>query len=193
MIRRLALAALGGLSLLLVAMAAVAWRGLRERPRPADLIVVMGSRLDRAGRPRPGLQSRLRCALEVWHAQLAPVVMVSGGPEPAGNQAPAMAAWLEAHGVPARAVVVDPDGWNTWRTAIHARRWLRDHGATRVLVVSQFYHLPRCRLAFARLGVGAVSLASPRAWEGWDLPALAREVPALVKYALRPLPRGGAA
>jgi len=190
--RVLALLALAGLGVLLAAMACIAALGLRERPRPADLIVVLGSRLYDDGRPKPGLESRLRRALEMWRAHEAPVVMVSGGPETGGNQAPAMAAWLEAHGVPARAIVVDPDGWNTWLTALHVRRWLRDHDARRVLAVSQFYHLPRCRLAFARLGVREVSLTAPRWWEPWDVLALAREVPAMVKYALRPLPRGDA-
>jgi uncharacterized SAM-binding protein YcdF (DUF218 family) len=186
-----AFVALAGLAL--AAMAAVAWLGLRQRPRPADLIVVLGAELKPDRTPSARLVARLQCGREAWGAGLAPAIMVSGGPERGTNEAPVMAAWLAAHGVPAPAIVVDPAGANTWLTAIHARAWLTAHGARRALVVSQYFHLPRCRLAFARLGVSQVSAAAPRWYEARDLFALAREVPALVKYALRPLPRDDAA
>lgn len=188
-----AIVVLAGLALALAAMAAVAWLGLRQRPRPADLIVVLGAELKPDRTPTARLVARLQRAREAWNAGLAPAIMVSGGPERGTNEAPVMAAWLVAHGVPAQAIVVDAAGVNTWLTAIHARAWLAAHGARRALVVSQYFHLARCRLAFARLGVSQVSAAAPRWYEPRDLFALAREVPALVKYALRPLPRGDAA
>jgi hypothetical protein len=62
---------------------------------------------------------------------------------------------------------------------------VRSRGLTRVLVVSEYYHVPRCRLAFARHGLpGAFSLSAR--YVTWHDPyALAREVAGLVKYALR--------
>lgn len=192
MIRLLGVAVVLAVALLL-AMACVAWLGMRERPRPADVMVVLGSRLRRDGTPGAGLESRLARALECWRAGLAPAMFVSGGPENGFNQATIMSAWLEARGVPPSRIVIDVEGRNTWLTAIHVRAWLRAHHAARVLAVSQFYHLPRCRLAFARLGVRELSAAAPRWYGPRDVFALAREVPALVKYALRPLPRDDAA
>jgi uncharacterized SAM-binding protein YcdF (DUF218 family) len=80
---------------------------------------------------------------------------------------------------------VDPRGQNTWLTARNTRAWMDARGLRRVLVVSESYHLPRCRLAFARHGLPAVFTLHARHVELRDLYATAREVPALVKYAVR--------
>ncbi len=176
-------------ALLLVAVAcvlAVAVVGWRERPAPADLIVVLGSQLHH-GAPSRRLAARLGCGLALWRAHEAATIMVSGGTDRGGlHEARAMRDWLEARGVPATAIVVDDAGHNTWHTARNARAWLQAHGGTRAIAVSQYFHLLRCRLAFRRAGIAHVSCAWPRFFEWRDLYSTAREVPALVKYALRP-------
>jgi uncharacterized SAM-binding protein YcdF (DUF218 family) len=185
LLRRLAGAlALAG-ALLSLACGAVVLDGLRDRPGHADVGVVLGSALW-GTEPSPGLVARLERGAEAWRAGWVPRLIVSGGFEPGGlNQAPAMRRYLLARGVPDSCIVVDQGGQNTWLTARYATWWMRARGLTRVLVVSEYYHVPRCRLAFARHGMpGAFSLSARHVtWR--DPYATAREVAGLVKYALR--------
>jgi uncharacterized SAM-binding protein YcdF (DUF218 family) len=183
--RRLAALAALGAAALSLACGAVVLAGLRDRPGRADVGVVLGSVL-RDGEPAPGLAARLDRGLEAWRRGLAPRLIVSGGFERDGaSQARAMRRYLLRRGVPDSCVVVDEGGLNTWLTARHASAWLRERGLARVLVVSEYYHVPRCRLAFARHGLpGAYSLSARHVtWR--DPYAVAREVAGLVKYALR--------
>lgn len=160
--------------------------GLRDRPRPADVGVVLGAEVGTDGAPTWRLAVRLDRALEAWRAGLVPVLFVSGGRDRSGwNEAPVMKRYLVARGVPDSCVVEDPDGRNTWLTARHASAWMQARGLHDALVISQYFHLVRCRLAFARHGIPRIFTACPHRFELRDLYATAREVPALVKYALR--------
>lgn len=184
--RLLVRAAFVGAALFSVACGLVVADGLRERPGRADVGVVLGSKVEPDGRPSARLAARLERGLEAWRAGFVPVLIVSGGRETNGwNEAPVMRRYLIARGVPDSCVVEDPRGQNTWLTARNTRAWLEAHGARSVLLVSQYYHLPRCRLAFARHGVRPVFSVHSRRFDPTDLYATAREVPALVKYALR--------
>ncbi len=160
--------------------------GLRERPGRADVAVLFGNTVRPDGSPSPALVARLDRAVEVWRRGRAPVIVATRGFERSGvNEAPVMRRYLVAHGVPDSAIVEDPGGQNTWLTARDARQWMAAHGARRALLVSHYYHLPRCRLAFARRGVPDVLTAPARRFGPSDLFATAREVPAMVKYVLR--------
>ena len=160
--------------------------GLHDRPGRADVGVVLGSHVRGDGTPAAGLAARLDRGLGAWRAGLVPRLIVSGGFDRNGwNQAPGMRRYLLERGVPDSCIVVDPRGQNTWLTARNTRAWMDARGLRRVLVVSEYYHLPRCRLAFARHGLRAVYTVHARHVEVRDLLATAREVPALIKYAVR--------
>ncbi len=183
--RRLAGLAVFGAALLSLACGAVVLAGLRDRPGRADVGVVLGSVL-RDGEPAPGLAARLDRGLEAWRRGLVPRLIVSGGFErDGGSQARAMRRYLLRRGVPDSCVVVDEGGLNTWLTARHASAWMRARGLRRVLVVSEYYHVPRCRLAFARHGLPGAHSLSARHVTWRDPYAVAREVAGLVKYSLR--------
>jgi uncharacterized SAM-binding protein YcdF (DUF218 family) len=98
---------------------------------------------------------------------------------------PAMRHYLLERGVPDSCIVPDPRGQNTWLTARNTRAWMDARGLRRVLVVSEYYHLTRCRLAFARHGLHPVFSLHARHVGMHDLLSTAREVPAMIKYALR--------
>jgi uncharacterized SAM-binding protein YcdF (DUF218 family) len=164
----------------------ISYDGLRDREGPADVGVVLGSPVARDGRPTSGLARRLDRGFEAWRAGRVPRLIVSGAVDRSGfHEAPAMRRYLLERGMPDSCIVQDLGGRNTWLTARTTARWMRGHGARSVLVVSDYYHLPRCRLAFARHGVGLVRTAHSADVTWLELWATAREVPALVKYALR--------
>ncbi len=160
--------------------------GLRDRPGHADIGVVLGSHARADGTPSPGLAARLDRGLGAWRAGFVPRLIVSGGFDRSGlNEVPGMRRYLLERGVPDSCIIEDPRGQNTWLTARNTRAWMDAHELRRVLVVSEYYHLPRCRLAFARHGLPGVYTMHARHIRPRDLFATAREVPALVKYALR--------
>ena len=169
-------------------LAAIAATGLLARPAPADLIVVLGNEVLADGRPSPRLQARLDAALLAYQAGLAPRVLVSGGVEPGGqNEASVMAADLAARGVPQPAILQDSLGVDTFATTRNVAALLHSLGIGqgRVLVVTQWFHIPRTLLALRRFGVHGTSAAWPRFTEPRDAMALLREAVALPYYAFR--------
>ena len=56
-------------------------------------------------------------------------------------------------GVPATAILTDPTGVDTRRSAEGCRRLMTAAGLESALIVSHYYHLARCRMAFALAGI----------------------------------------
>jgi uncharacterized SAM-binding protein YcdF (DUF218 family) len=187
-LRRGALRVAAALALLYAAaIAAIAGDGLVDERATCDVAVVLGARVRPDGRPSVQLGDRLRGALEVWRRGEARLIVVSGGKGVEGHEeADVMAAWLEREGVPRERLVVDREGWTTWHTAENTRRLLEARGLESAMVVTSYYHVPRARLAFARVGVPRVATArAPYRVALRDLWSLPREVAAYAWYAVR--------
>ncbi|MGE8638232.1 MAG: YdcF family protein [Achromobacter sp.] len=174
--------------LLALAAFALAAAGLLIGARPADVAVVLGNTVQADGRPSPRLAARLDRAYDCYAASQCRILFVSGGVDPAGtDEAAAMRDYLLARGVPADRIVTDSAGVDSWATARHASAYMREHGYTRALAVTQYFHVPRTMLALRRQGVPDVSGGYPRFFEWRDLYSVFRELPAVAWYAFRPL------
>lgn len=172
-----------------IASLTVALVGGRERVQPSAVLVVLGNRVLPDGRCSPRLAARLDRAAKAWRAGVAPSVIVSGGISRDGlDEASAMRDYLVHAGLPDSIIVLDPHGVNSWETARFTARWLREHRRSSAVAVSQYFHLPRCELAFRRFGVDSVSVAKADFWEWRDLYSTPREVVGLVRYATRSAP-----
>jgi vancomycin permeability regulator SanA len=161
--------------------------GLTDEVRSADVAVVLGNKVRRDGAPSQHLRQRLERGLALYRDGVVPFLLVSGGLGREGHQeARVMADWLTARGVPPARVVVDPDGLTTHATARNTVRLMRARGWRSALVVSQYYHVTRSKLALRRAGVPSVGGARARFDPSWKEPyALLREVAGLAYYALR--------
>lgn len=180
--------ALFGLSLL-GAMLTIGALGYSGVPRGADVMLVLGNKVNPDGQPSPTLRRRLERAAELYAAGFTPTVIVSGGHADGFEEAYVMRDFLVAHGVPASAVVADTSGIDTYSSARFTAKFLADHSQKRVLVVSQFFHLPRAALALNRFGVTDVCYAAAHGFNWYiDLRGLAREVPGYLYYAIRAYP-----
>ena len=153
--------------------------GLNDTAASAHCILVLGNTVLPNGQPAPRTQARLDKAVQLFQDGRAPMIMVSGGTgvegQPEGSR---MADYLIAHGVPAQAIVVDDHGDNTAMTAQNCRREARQRGWSHVLVVSQFYHITRCKLLLRRAGIPLVASAHADYFEWRDLYSTLREFPA---------------
>lgn len=192
--RRRLLRALGlGVALgLAVTLGCVAWIQLGARGRiytaddvpQAPVALVLGAQVYPDGTPSPFLAARLALAKRLYDEGRVRVLLVSGdNREPEYDEPGAMRRWLVAHGMPERKVVADHAGLDTYDSCARAGRIF---GVTRLIVVTQSYHIARavalCRAAgLDAAGVGDDSVRRHRlAWYR----AAAREYGAAVKAAL---------
>jgi vancomycin permeability regulator SanA len=174
------------LALALVPMIAIMVAGLKDYPGHADVGLVLGSKVESDGTLSPSLQARLEEAADLYRGGYFPVVMVSGGLGREGyDEATVMAAWLEAHGVPHAAIELDHLGNNTYASAQHTRDLLAQRHWQSVLVISQYFHLPRARLALQRFGITTVYSMHAHLFEFRDLYSVPRECFGYVIYAVR--------
>lgn len=160
--------------------------GLIDETPPSDVAVVLGSKVNPDGTISPRLAARLGRALELHRAGTVQHIIVSGGTGEEGvPEGTAMKAWLVAQGVPEATVIVDDQGADTRATARNSAALMKAHGFDSAIVVSQYFHIARTKLAFAQEGVPGVGSAHPAYFEPRDLYSLAREVPGYASYLLR--------
>ncbi len=167
-----------------VAVSLCLW-GLVEDDAQADAAVVLGNAVEPDGTLSPRFQARLDRALDLYREGKVRLLIVSGGVGREGHdEAEAGAAYLAGRGVPAGALVADSNGRNTRATAEFTAAFAEAHNLKRVIAVSQYFHLPRCRLAFAEAGLEDVGASYARYVEWRDIYSVAREVPAVAAYWL---------
>jgi vancomycin permeability regulator SanA len=137
--------------------------GLKERIGHSDVAVVLGNEVYLNGEPSPQLKARLDRAVELFRQQLFPKIVVSGAIEKSGiDETLGMRQYLMKQGVPAEAIFLDPRGFDTMATAEDMFALMNQHGWKRITVISQYFHLPRCRLAFRKAGFKHVFASYPR-------------------------------
>ncbi len=179
-------AAAGACAVFAAAFLSISLSGLWDDARPADVCVVLGNTVGRDGRPSERLRARLDKALELYRAGMCPEVIVSGGVGEEGfDEAVVMKRYLVENDVPEDRVYADGRGLDTFETARNSRALMAARGWKSALVVSQFYHVPRCRLALRRAGVGEVSSAHANYFELRDIYSTCREVAAYAYYFAR--------
>jgi len=141
---------------LIVRASAATLPGVEPAPvRP--YAIVPGNNVSPDGRPSPELAARLETALALYRAGRAGKLIMSGRVREGYDEPHAMAAWLEARGVPPVDLVVDEGGHRTAATMADAAAL----GVRSAHVVTQGYHLPRA-LHFARnAGIEALGVPAP--------------------------------
>lgn len=154
----------------------ISFDGLIDSEQPADVAVILGNTVYSDSTLSPRLQARLEKGVEVYHSGQVKMIIVSGGTGVEGvNEATEMYKFLVGHQVPERAILVDTVGNNTRLTAKHTTALLGQNNLKSVLIVSQFYHLSRCRLLFKQQDISVVGTLSPNYFEWRDTYSLFRE------------------
>jgi uncharacterized SAM-binding protein YcdF (DUF218 family) len=161
--------------------------GFTDYRRPADVAVVFGAQVHQRGVPSVSLSDRMTTAEQLYRQGLVKRIIVSGGVGLTGyNEALVMRDMALAAGVPRRALIVDSNGVNTEATVADTVPFFTTpQGRARVLAVSQFYHLPRIKLAYQRAGWNVLTVPSGLGDRGIIWRMVAREVPAFWVYYLR--------
>ena len=155
-LRRFLLLGLVALVGYLVGFAAAATLiGEQDTTQPAEIIVVLGSGLKEDGRPGPALTRRSRQGAALWHTGVAPLIMCTGGQSEyfPRTEAAACREILLAAGVPAVAILLEVRSRSTEENAIYSKQLLDRLGLSRIVLVSDSFHMLRARWLFQKQGI----------------------------------------
>ncbi len=161
--------------------------GKTDYRRQADAAVVLGARAYADGRPSDALADRVRTACQLYREGLAHRLIFSGGPgDGAVHETEAMRRMAVSLGVKPADILVDEGGLNTRATVRNTIPLFHRLHATRILVVSHAYHLPRLKLAYQARGFDVFTVPARESYFLRQLPYnMAREVAAFWAYYLR--------
>ncbi len=149
--------------------------------RPADAIVVLGA-AQYDGVPSPVLQDRLDHALELYEADLAPMIVLTGGRQEGDRFTEATAGYnyLRNRGVPDEDLLREVDGHSTWESLAASARFLIQRDLTTVVLVTDGYHAYRVEAIAEDLGLDAtVSPSETRLQDAQELRQITRETAAV--------------
>jgi uncharacterized SAM-binding protein YcdF (DUF218 family) len=119
-------------------------QGTRDEQRSVDAIVVMGA-AQYDGRPSPLFAARLDHAIELFHAGIAPWLIVTGGKQEGDRTTEAASAreYAIGHGVPGQAILAEDHSRTTLQSIRGVAGLMRDEGLATAVFVSDPSHMLR--------------------------------------------------
>ena len=164
---------LKALSLLLILAAGLAWginfyiqQTTKEQiftaeqvpPGDYDCILILGCGVLPNGEPTAMLNDRLLKGLELYEAETAPKIIVSGDHGSAEyDEVNAMKSFLTDKGVPSEDIFMDHAGFSTYESIYRARDIFE---AEKIIIVTQEYHLYRALYLAQSLDLQAVGVSA---------------------------------
>jgi len=175
------------LGVLLFPLAQIYTFGFTDYSRQADVAVVFGARAFSDGRLSSTLRARVDRSIELYHDGYVPKLLFTGGIDADGvNEPEAMRDYAIARGVNPEHIILDDQGNNTDLSARNTVPMLREMEATRVLAISQNFHLPRIKMTYRAEGFNVLTVP---AHSDYVIPGthrnLMRETTAFWAYWLR--------
>jgi len=128
----------------------------RDGVHKAEAIVVFGA-AQYNGRPSEVLKARLDHAVDLYHAHVAPYIVVTGGRQPGDNftEATASADYLHTKGVPDGDILREVSGHSSWQSLASTAAFLKVRHIKDVVLVSDPFHSLRIGGMAAELGLDA--------------------------------------
>ena len=129
--------------------------GATDTAEPADVIIVLGAGLRHDGRPGWALTRRSERAAGLWLEGIAPMLMCTGAQAEGfpRSEADACREILIRRGVPASAILMEEKSRSTEESAVYAGNKIDAIGHSRVVLVSDSYHMLRASWLYRRRGL----------------------------------------
>ena len=128
-----------------------------------DALIVLGAGLDRDGNPTPTLLARMSETVREYERGVASHIIVSGKNSHGFSQSAAMIRVAVSRGIPASAIVAEPNADDTIQNACYSERIMKQHGWSSAEVITNGTHLPRANLIFSHM---------PMRWRGHLAPSM---------------------
>lgn len=157
-------------------------------PGPMPYAITLGAAVWPHGVPSPTLRRRATRAGELYLAgKVAKIIATGGLGQHPPTEADVTRTVLLDLGIPSDAILLEDSSTTTLENLRNAARLLPD--GTPAIIVSDVWHLPRARLAAARLGLTASTARASLAGThpGRIARAILRETLAFFWYLVRPL------
>ncbi len=179
----------GSIGLLIIAAGSISIAGLNDNIKRADVAVVLGNTVNPNGQPSARLQSRLDKTIQLYRQGIFKNTIVSGGLGKEGfDEAVVMKQYLIANALPPEQIYVDSQGNNTYLTAKYSAQLMTQYQWQSAIAISQYFHLPRTKLALHRFGIETVYTAHADFFELRDFYSTIREVFSYASYQMRSFP-----
>jgi uncharacterized SAM-binding protein YcdF (DUF218 family) len=134
----------------------------QDQAAPSDAIGVLGA-AEYDGRPSPVFRARLDHALELYHHDIAPLIITLGG---AGgddySEGSVGREYLMSRGVPEQDIIAETESRNTEESARRIAVIARANGLRRLVIVSDGTHLFRIHAICAADGLDVLTSPRPR-------------------------------
>ena len=146
----------------------------------ADAALVLGARVYPDGQPSRFLRERVAIGVDLYQAGLVDTLIMSGdGADSSGYGEPTvMRALAESMGVPADAILEDPEGFDTYASCARARAV---QGVDTVIIATQQFHAARALWLCERAGMRAQAAYPPATHTFSTVQGRLREIPATAK------------
>jgi vancomycin permeability regulator SanA len=183
------IALISAVGLFLLGTVGIVIDGLNDELGKADLALVLGNKVEPNGQPSSRLRARLNRASDLYQARYFPTIVVSGGKSKEGHdEATVMRDYLVTKGVPALRIILDSAGINTFASAKNTAALMQQQRLYSVMVISQYFHIARAKLALRRFDVSVLYSAHARFFEPRDIYSTFRETVGYATYLLRSKP-----
>lgn len=96
-----------------------------------------------------------------------------------------MKSYLIDKGLPEDKIIEDNNGYNSYMTAQNTSKIMDELELDSVMVITQYFHVSRTKLAFRKMDIKEVYSAHAKVFEFRDIYSLIREFPAYYKYLLK--------
>lgn len=138
--------------------------------RKFDAAIVLGAMIRSDGSPSPALARRVNKAISLAQDGVVEYLLMTGGPvrHPMA-EALVMRDLALAAGLAAIRIVVEAASVNTIGNAALSHPMIEQRQWTRLLLVTDAYHIPRSLYVFHRFGITVRPVAVwPQGWPGWE-------------------------
>ncbi|WP_045107447.1 YdcF family protein [Legionella hackeliae] len=160
--------------------------GLSDKIHNSDVAIILGSKVNPDGTPSQRLAARLDKGIKLYQQGVVSYIIVSGGTGKEGiNEAIAMKDYLVNHDIPAAHILMDKNGDNTRATAYNCTQLMRQYHFKSALIISQYFHITRTRLALQQCNISPIYNAHANYLEWRDGYSIVREVAGFYYYLLR--------
>ena len=187
--RKVKVIILVALVLFAIASGLIIWDGLTDELGQVDVGILFGNQVLPSGEPSARLHSRLEKAVELFNDNYFEFIIVSGGLGKEGHdEALVMKEHLISEGMPESNILVDSNGLNTYMTVANSLKIIEENEFNSVLVISNYFHIPRIKMVCNRFGIDSVYSAHAHYFGLRDVYSITREVVAYGYYLVRPYP-----